>query len=100
MEQERDLHLANALWLRAKKFIAAGDCFNALLDLGASHRLFSMCRDHRVEEIYQTWVNTHAQYVRQSSASEKLNSDEKVKKLRSILTHVENRQKDAVGQKA
>lgn len=58
-----DEKLGEALWMRSKAFSGQGDFYNAILDLGAAHRLLSLSHDERAEEVRLDWEKNYQQLV-------------------------------------
>ena len=63
MRSLSDEKLAEALWARSKEFSSQGDFYNAIIDLGAAHRLFDLAHDSRVEEVRIDWENNYHQLI-------------------------------------
>lgn len=52
----RDVALAEALWQRSQQFMMQDRTQDALLDIMAAHRLFSLVSDPRVAQVYAQWT--------------------------------------------
>ena len=77
MRSLSDEKLAEALWVRSKEFSARGDFYNAIIDLGASYRLFGLAHDKRAEEVRLEWEKNYHQLIsteQETSASSTLHN--------------------------